>query len=184
MEGDGVSMIFPIKELLDEKQCESWIETHFHPKGFACPHCGASQTEARYFRTSKRGLTDFRCRKCDKVYNLFSSTIFAGTRLKPSEVVLLLRGIYKGVPSATLAEELSLSRQTIHDWRHKIQKQAYFILETNELEDEETETDEMFQNAGEKSTPHLDPLDPPRCRANKKKGMGHMKTIDPQSLVP
>lgn len=34
------------------------------------------------------------------------------------------------------------------------------------------ETDEMFQNAGEKGVPHLDPLDPPRRRANQQRGHG------------
>jgi transposase-like protein len=35
-----------------------------------------------------------------------------------------------------------------------------------------TEADEMYQNAGEKGTPHPDPDDPPRRRANKARGHG------------
>jgi hypothetical protein len=30
----------------------------------------------------------------------------------------------------------------------------------------------MYQNAGEKGIPHLDPGDPPRRRANKRRGHG------------
>jgi hypothetical protein len=36
------------------------------------------------------------------------------------------------------------------------------------LPDQETESDEMFQNAGEKGEKHTDPDDPPRRRANNK----------------
>jgi len=34
------------------------------------------------------------------------------------------------------------------------------------------EADEMYQNAGEKGVPQLDPEDPPRRRANKVRGHG------------
>ncbi len=42
----------------------------------------------------------------------------------------------------------------------------------DELPDTVVETDEMFQNAGEKGVPHTDPYDPPRARANKVRGHG------------
>jgi transposase-like protein len=35
-----------------------------------------------------------------------------------------------------------------------------------------TEADEMYQNAGEKGEPHRDPDDPPRRRANQRRGHG------------
>lgn len=40
------------------------------------------------------------------------------------------------------------------------------------LPDVTVEVDEMYQNAGEKGIPHLDPEDPPRRRANKARGHG------------
>src|SRR5207249_1165787 len=40
------------------------------------------------------------------------------------------------------------------------------------LPDAVIEADEMYQNAGEKGRPHLDPKDPPRRRANKQRGHG------------
>jgi transposase len=46
--------------------------------------------------------------------------------------------------------------------------------ESKPLKDHETEADEMFQNAGEKGTPQRDAEDPPRCRANNRKGLGTM----------
>jgi transposase-like protein len=143
-------MIFPITELLDEQQSAEWVEKYFHPQRLRCPGCGAATQYAREFRTQKRGFVDYRCRKCQSTYNLYTGTIFAGSNLEPRRVVLLLRGVCKGEPAAVLADELSLSRQCVHRWRQRIQQNAYTLLSDAALADAETETDEMFQNAGEK----------------------------------
>ena len=143
-------MIFPIAELLDERQSVEWVEKYFHPKRLRCPGCGATTKDARQFRTRKRGLVDYRCQECQRTYNLYTGTIFAGSNLEPRRAVLLLRGVCKGEPSSTLAEELGLSRQCVHRWRQRIQRNAYALLSDEPLSDAETETDEMFQNAGEK----------------------------------
>jgi len=49
-----------------------------------------------------------------------------------------------------LAEELGLSRQSVHTWRQRLQENGDRLLEESPLRDRRTETDEMFQNAGEK----------------------------------
>jgi transposase-like protein len=143
-------MIFPITDLLADHESLEWVEKYFHPKGLRCPDCGATPQQAREFRTHKRGFVDYRCQKCQRTYNLYTRTIFAGSKLEPRRVVLLLRGVCKGEPATVLAEELSLSRQCVHRWRKRIQAQAYQMLSQRVLPDDETETDEMFQNAGEK----------------------------------
>lgn len=121
-----------------------------HPQGLCCPGCGAPKSNARIFRRSQRGLPDYRCHGCQRVYNLYSKTIFAGSRLTPAKIVMLLRGICKGESALALARELKLSRTTVHTYRQKIQQNGYASLEEEALPDERTETDEMFQNAGEK----------------------------------
>jgi len=143
-------MIFPIAELLDERQSVEWVEKYFHPKRLRCPGCGATTKDARQFRTHRGGFVDYRCQRCQSSSNLYTGTIFAGSNLEPRRAVLLLRGVCKGEPSATLAEELGLSRQCVHRWRQRIQQNAYARLSDAALSDAETETDEMFQNAGEK----------------------------------
>jgi transposase-like protein len=143
-------MIFPITELLDDQASRAWVEKYFHPKGLRCPGCGATPQQAREFRTHKRGVVDYRCQKCQSTYNLYTGTIFAGSNLEPRRVVLLVRGVCKGDPATVLAEELSLSRQCVHRWRKRIQANAYAMLSQRALPDTDTETDEMFQNAGEK----------------------------------
>ena len=92
--------------------------------------------------------------------------------LQPAQAILLLRGVCKGEPTATIAREIGLTRQTVHDLRKAIQANAEGLQPREPLPDRQTGTDEMFQNAGEKGEPHCDPNDPPRRRANKRRGHG------------
>jgi len=61
-----------------------------------------------------------------------------------------MRGICKGESSNTLAAELELDYKTVLSLRHRIQANAEAQQPESPLPDKETETDEMFQNAGEK----------------------------------
>lgn len=144
-------MDFPITELMDREACQNWIRTYFHPEGFKCPHCQAGIEEARWYRRTKRSDLDvYRCRKCQGIYNLYSGTVFEGRHFRPEQTVLFLRGVCQGKPSAKLARELGISRTTVIEVRHQVQAHAEQEQPQDPLEDLEAETDEMFQNSGEK----------------------------------
>jgi transposase-like protein len=151
-------MEFPIIDLLQQEECEAWIIAHFHPGGLKCPTCGASVTEASPFRrTEKSQLTVYRCRRCRHVYNLYSGTLFQQRHLRPAQVVLLMRGVLKGEASNVLAVELGLHYLTVLQLRRAIQKRAQQMQPTTPLDDLEVESDELFQNAGEKRSGTLRP---------------------------
>ena len=165
-------MLFPITELLDDQASCVWVEKHFHPKA-----CVALAVEPRHNRRESFARTSEA--KSITAATTVSAPITSipepslqGSNLEPRRVVLLVRGVCKGDPATVLAEELSLSRQSVHRWRKRLQANAYTMLSQQALPDRETETDEMFQNAGKKSDAHRDPLDPPRRRANKRRGHG------------
>ena len=144
-------MDFPIVELIDDELGTIWLLKHFHPNGLNCPHCGASMAEAREFRETKKSqLTVYRCNCCQGIYNLYSQTVFEGRYFRPGQAVLLLRGVCKGDPTAEIAREIGVSRQTVHDVRQELQANAERHQPQEPLPDEQTETDEMFQNAGKK----------------------------------
>jgi transposase-like protein len=144
-------MEFPITSLLSHDECEAWILEHFHPEGLRCPSCQASVRQAhRFRRTRKSQLTVHRCNRCAKTYNLYSGTVFQQCHLTPPQVVLLVRGVLKGEPSTVLAAELGVSYPTVLALRRAVQTQAQQLQPNTPLPDEQTETDEMFQNAGEK----------------------------------
>src|ERR687895_2815674 len=108
----------PIAELLDDSICTLWLERHLHPAGLTCPGCGS--TERRLFRP-QRHFPAYRCRGCDGYYTLLTCTAFEKTRQRPATLVLLLRGIAKGEPTARLARELGMSRKQLHTLRQRVQ---------------------------------------------------------------
>jgi hypothetical protein len=91
-----------------------------------------------------------------------------------------LRGISKGESTAGLSRELQVDRVNLLYLRHAIQENAFANRIATPLPDEETESDEMYQNAGEKGIIHSDPDDPPRRRGNKKRGLVTGGTIGPE----
>jgi len=144
-------MLFPVTDLMDERFCTKWLLRHLHPKGLRCPHCQADLKRARTFRISERtNITDYRCQPCGTVYNLYTGTVFTKKQLRPRQVILLLRGVCKGEPSTTISEEIGVTWRTVHEVRRLLQQNAYRMLPETPLTDADTETDEMFQNAGEK----------------------------------
>jgi transposase-like protein len=87
-------------------------------------------------------------------------------------LVLWLRGMAKGESMARLSRELGVSRKQLHTLRQRLQANLNATAPTDVMTGTAFEADELYQNAGEKSTPHPDPADPPRRRANKRKGHG------------
>jgi transposase-like protein len=144
-------MEFPITDLLSQEESKAWIEAHFHPEGLKCPSCQAEPEQSHVFRTTaKSQLTTYRCKVCGQTYNLYSGTVFQQRHVRPEQVVLLVRGVLKGEPATTLAAELDLDYKTVLELRRDLQANAHAMQPTTALVDSETETDEMFQNAGEK----------------------------------
>jgi transposase-like protein len=141
---------FPITELLDDSICTLWLERHLHPEGLRCPGCGSM--ERRLFRDQGH-FPAYRCRGCRGYYTLLTGTAFAKTRQRPATLVLLLRGMAKGEPTARLARELGLSRKQLHTLRQRIQANLNATAPTDVMTGTAFEADELYQNAGEKKHP-------------------------------
>jgi transposase-like protein len=141
---------FPITDLLDDDSCTLWLERHLHPGGLQCPHCRS--LERRLFRQQGH-FPAYRCRLCDGSYTLLTGTVFAKTHRPPATLVLLLRGIAKGEPTARLARELGLSRKQLHTLRQRVQTNVNVSAPTTVLTGTAFEADALYQNAGEKRSP-------------------------------
>ena len=144
-------MEFPITDLLSPEQSEQWLMKHFHPEGLKCPGCQATIERANVFRvTRKSDLKVYRCKDCQSIYNLYTGTVFQQRHIRPQQAVLLIRGVLKGEPSDVLARELKLNYVTVLQLRRKLQDNAQLLQSEDPLPDFEAESDELFQNAGEK----------------------------------
>lgn len=144
-------MEFPITNLLSGEQSEQWLMEHFHPEGLKCPYCQSPVAGASVFRiTRKSELKVYRCKDCQSIYNLYTGTVFQQRQIRPQQAVLLIRGVLKGEPSDLLARELELNYGTVLQLRRKLQDNAKLLQSKDPLPDFEAESDELFQNAGEK----------------------------------
>jgi transposase-like protein len=132
---------------MDDRICTLWLERHLHPQGLICPHCGGGTR--RLFRAQGH-FPAYRCRACEGYYTLLTGTVFANTRQRPATLVLLLRGIAKGEPTARLARELGLSRKQLHTLRQRLQANLNATAPTDMMTGTAFEADELYQNAGEK----------------------------------
>jgi transposase len=165
---------FPITELLREAVCYRYLLELLHPTGLECPHGHGLPAAQAPHKHEHGAVVSYRCRSCHGVFNLFSGTLFSGTHYSCRILVLFLRGVVQGLPTKLLAEELGCDYSTLLAWRHRLQAHALDERPAEPLAERAVETDEMFQNAGEKGTAHSEPSDPPRQRANKREGRGTM----------
>jgi transposase-like protein len=164
-------MDFPLSDLMDQDACYHRLVALLHPDGLTCPTCEVGD-HLRVHRRHRAPVLDYRCTACGRVFNAFTGTDLEGTHRRPAEIMLILRGFAQGVPTAQLARELGCDRKHLLELRRRMQGNATRWLDRNPLGDPVAEADEMYQNAGEKGIPHDDPDDPPRRRANSRRGHG------------
>lgn len=168
-------MDFPIEDLMDQAACYHRLLGLLHPGGLACPHCGGAAHTVHRHRPGSP-VIDYRCKGCGRFFNLYTDTPWQGTHKSPATILLILRGIAQGVPTAQLARELGLSRPHLLELRHQIQARALAGADRSPLPDDTTEADEMYQNAGEKRGPAPRPGRPaqaPRQPAARARHLGH-----------
>jgi transposase-like protein len=145
-------MDFPIVDLMDSDACYQFLVRTLHPDGLRCPRCG--QDKGLWVHDRHRTpVHDFRCR-CGAVFNAYTATPLPKTHRTPPQLVLILRGIWQGTPTARLARELGCDRKHLLGLRHRLQDLAEAAAKaTGPIRGTEAEADEMFQNAGEKRHP-------------------------------
>jgi transposase len=175
-------MKFPIADLMNQQECYDFLLNILHPNGLRCPSGHPLPSEQKPHDLSRQPLVDYKCRICGRVYNLFTNTIWSGTGYDCVIIVLMIRGFTQGIPTKHLADELDRDYSNLLKWRHKIQQLALENRPDEPLSDMQTEADELFQNAGEKGEKHTEPEDPPRHRANKRKGRGTFDNDRPPIL--
>jgi transposase-like protein len=154
-------MDFPITDLLDEAACYRRLVGWLHPGGLRCPGCAAPTANCWAHRRHREPVLDYRCKSCGSVFNAFTGTALQGTQRSCAQLLLLVRGIAQGVPTARLARELHCDRKHLLELRHRLQALAERAAEQQlPLTDRAVEVDELYQNAGEKRRPPSRPRRP------------------------
>ena len=167
-------MDFPIADLMDEDACYAKLVAWLHPDGLACPRCGA-RDGLRVHRRHRAPVLDYRCSACRRVFNAFTGTALHGTKRRPVELVLIVRGFAQGVPTAQLARELGCDRSELLGFRHRLQEAAWPGPGPDAAGGPgRWRPTRRTRTRGKKGVPHPDPDDPPRRRANKAPGPRHL----------
>ena len=115
-------IVFPVQSLMDEQACYDYLLAALHPNGLHCPQGHPLPAQQGAHDRHRAPLVDYRCKTCGAVFNLFSHTLWSKTRYSCATIVLILRGVAQGVPTAHLAQELGLDRAHLLEHRHEIQK--------------------------------------------------------------
>jgi transposase-like protein len=143
-------MDFPILDLMDPTACYQFLVDTLRPGGLGCPSCRRADALTVHDR-HRPPVYDYRCRHCGAVFNAFTGTPLQKTHRTPAQLVLILRGIWQGTPTARLARELGCDRKHLLGLRHRLQGLAQTAAtRVGPVAGAQTEADEMFQNAGEK----------------------------------
>jgi transposase-like protein len=140
---------FSLNGLLDEQKCYDNLVEILHSGVLCCPN-GHSLEDAGEHKKDRAPIITYRCKICGRFYNVFTATVLQGTRYNVVQINLLLRGIVQGETTARLAREISVDRKWLLGWRHKLQNLAFQGKPKDALLDTVVESDEMYQNAGEK----------------------------------
>jgi transposase-like protein len=115
-------LIFPLHELMDEQKCYDYLLQVLYPEGLKCPRGHALPADQQPHDRHRAPIMDYRCRECGAVFNLFTDTIWSGSRYSCVQIILILRGIAQGVPTEHLASELGIDRSHLLERRHEIQQ--------------------------------------------------------------
>lgn len=146
-------MDFPIVDLMDADACYQFLVGALHPGGLRRPTCRRDDAPSVHDR-HRPPVFDYRCRHCHAVFNAYTGTPLRKTHRTPVQLVLILRGIWQGTPTARLARELTCDRKHLLELRHKLQGLAETAAaNVGPVAGRATEADEMFQNAGGKRGP-------------------------------
>jgi hypothetical protein len=81
-------IIFPIEELMDEQRCYDFLLAILHPAGLHCPNGHLLPPDQSPHHRNRGPIYDYRCRICGKVYNIFSGTIWSGSRYSARLIIL------------------------------------------------------------------------------------------------
>ena len=163
----------PIAGLMDESACYESLVRLLHPDGLASPCCGERERLEAH-RRDRAPILMYGCTACRRVFNASTGTTLRGTKRRPVELVLILRGIAQGVSTAQLARELGFSRPEVLGSRHGLQGLASAGLDRTPPADARIEADEMFQDAGGERRPSPRRVGPAEASGQSGGGPGHL----------
>ena len=117
-----IILLFPIQALLDEQKCHDYLLGVLYPDGLKCPRGHSLPAGQQPHDRQRQPIVDYCCRECGAVFNIFTDTIWSGSRYTYVQIIMILRGIAQGVPTEHLARALGIDRSHLLEKQHEIQQ--------------------------------------------------------------
>ncbi|MFO7817720.1 MAG: transposase, partial [Desulfovibrionales bacterium] len=114
-------MDFPLAYSPLPQECYDFLVNLLHPESFRCPS-GHSLEHSRIHRRHRMPVIDYQCRKCGKIFNVFTGTKLQGTKYSVTQIVQCFDGISRNVPIAHLAKEMAVCRESLGKLQARIKK--------------------------------------------------------------
>lgn len=104
---------------MDFDSCYSYLCELLHPTALHCS-CGQKLSDGQKpHKSRKNGLPCYKCRKCQRIFNISSGTILSSIHYDYIKIVLMIVGFAQGVSTIHLSKELELNYGCLLTWRHK-----------------------------------------------------------------
>jgi transposase-like protein len=146
-----------IPYLQDDHKAADYLRQLRWPEGIVCPHCGSSNVEAR--GRCDNGLQRCNCLDCAArlgqqfaTFNDWTGSIFEGSKLKPTEWLLVMGLWQLKLNASEIAETAGINERTVQRCVNLLDGGIY---ETYHLDPErqlagQVEGDEAYQSSGSK----------------------------------
>lgn len=117
------------RPLSSEQEAYELLSHILHPDGLHCPNAHPLPSLDKDIHDySRKPILSYRCPDCKKTFNLFTDTIWYGSRYKCLTIVKLIEGVAQGRSTSRLAKELHIDRSHLSKQRKKIED---FITQHN-----------------------------------------------------
>ena len=103
-------MDFPLVYKPTQEECYDTLLELLHPEGLKCPN-GHDLEYSGIQRQHRAPIVDYRCKKCGRVFNVFTGTILQGTKYDPQQLIKCMDGISRDIPINRLAKEMGVDRK-------------------------------------------------------------------------
>ena len=114
-----LSVLAPLRPLLDSQKCSAELVAEFHPEGPVCPACGEDLNEIRAatWRAGRRTA----CTACGKQFSPWSGTPLQGAHINPAEFILLRVAVGVGLDHTGCKKLLGRHGQAITAYIRRLQ---------------------------------------------------------------
>jgi len=114
-------MDFPLAYTPTQEECYETLLRLIHPKGLKCPN-GHGLKDCKVQRRHRAPIIDYRCKKCGKIFNVFTDTNLQGTKYNSVQLIHCMDGISRGTAINRLAREMGVERKGLAKTCSKIKR--------------------------------------------------------------